>query len=121
MTRGVVAQGEWVWEGGKTGAKTRQIIGGPGPALARPWPDPRGPGSSWPGATGQLAWPDPRGPGPRASKNRLALARTGPWTVYDHVAEDSADGEKAFVGVLALGCCVGTVLDEEPGHIHMTL
>ena len=27
-------------------------------------------------------WPDPEGAGSRASKNGLALARPGPWTVY---------------------------------------
>ena len=45
-------------------------------APGQPWPDPCGPGSSWPRATGQLVWPDPRGPGPRASKSRLV--RPGP-------------------------------------------
>ena len=62
--------------------KRKTKVDGPRPALARPWPDPRGPGSSWPGATGQLLWPGPQGPGPRASKSRPALARPGPWTVY---------------------------------------
>src|SRR5712691_8887211 len=85
--------GHLCWVRGKNAAdslvsdRTTGDLDGPGPALARPWPDPRGPGSSWPRATGQLAWPDPRGPGPRASKSRLALARTGPWTVYGGLRE----------------------------------
>ena len=53
-------------------------------------------------------WPDPIGPGSRASKNGLDLARPGPWTVYTLVIDiKTADKEilrkiKSFVKVAVM-------------------